>query len=229
MRTRAQICLLLTTVVAGLVVVGCGEDKAPPAAPQVVHGQSSGRLPDETLVDWVSYADGVAVVTVASEKEIPLQIGDVNVAGEGLQGRTLTLKVDRLLWSRPEARPVPNEFPMRAPGWALKNFVKQPFTSGSVRLEVGSKYLMAIAWIYDGGWSQLGSETAALIGPEGRPVAEGRVTNPAVSGFIGKPLDEAAAALRATSPDPRAARHFDLDAIRRWDAVLKELGSSVTG
>jgi hypothetical protein len=223
--------LLVAVLASALVVAGCGVGDGNPPKRQVVHGEGSGRLPDETLVDWVSYADAVVAATVLTEREVPMVPGALNAAGEGLQLRMLTMRVDTRVWSRSGGRAVPREFPLESGGWVIKSFTeKTPFTVGPVRLEVGSAYLIPLAWFPKGPFDAaehfglLGSETPALIGSDGRPTSAEPVTAPALRGFIGASLDDIASQLRSTAPDPRAAKYFSLDPVPRRNAVLKELG-----
>jgi hypothetical protein len=223
--------LLLASVLGATSVLSACSDSGGSVASDssVIHAEGSGRLPDNTVVDWVSYADAVVVATVLSEQAIPVRADLLTPAGAGVQGRTLSLRIDRRIWNRSGARPVPAQLQIESGGWVIRNFVeKRPFTVGRVRLEVGSAYLMPLAWIPASEFSPaqfgpLGSDTPALMGSDNRPVAPEGASG-AVSEFSGKPLDEIAATLANAVPDPLAVKHFDLDPLPRWNAVLKEMG-----
>lgn len=109
----------------------------------------SDRLPSTTATDWVTYADHVVVVTPVEQTEVPPAQSELD-RGEGLIDRRVTLRVDDVLWSRPDAdRPAPATFDWLAAGWM---FDGTPADRGRVaregepRLEPGHSYLLAIEW-----------------------------------------------------------------------------------
>lgn len=220
---------LAAILCAAFLVSACGSGDGGPSEPSVVRAEGVGGVPADTTVDWVSYAEAVVVATVMSEKAKPLRTDLLTPAGAGSQTRLLTMRVDTRVWSRPGARTVPQEFQMESDGWNIRNFVeRRPYALGRLRLEVGSTYLLPLTWVpaTEFGpalFGPLGPETPALMGSDNRPVGGEGVTGSALQGFIGKPLDEIAATLQNTSPDPVAAKYFHLDPAPRWNAVLKEM------
>ncbi|NGO80523.1 hypothetical protein G6045_33430 [Streptomyces sp. YC504] len=107
-------------------------------------------MPNQSAEDWTTYADHVVVVTATSEQELPPTSKEV-AAGEGLINRTVRLKVDKVLWSNPNAAtPAPKTWDFNALGWE--------FTDGNQdnrrlmamadrpRVEVGHTYIMAMEW-----------------------------------------------------------------------------------
>ncbi|MGH2780456.1 MAG: hypothetical protein ACRDLA_03390, partial [Thermoleophilaceae bacterium] len=90
--------------------------------------QRSGRLSSESLRDWVSYVDHVAVYTVADERA-----PDTDSARDA-QVREVTLGVDRRLWSATGAPQLPNRFTIDALD-----------SRDAPRLEVGERYLAPLA------------------------------------------------------------------------------------
>lgn len=132
------------------------------------------RLPNRTASDWVTYADHVVLVKVDSEREIPPSESELE-AGEGIILRSLTMRVEEVLWSSPgAARPAPRSFEWTAFGWrfqgspAMANRVKVA-GEDQPRFEVGESYVMAIEWdparctqgdTVPGGWRGLGSDSS---------------------------------------------------------------------
>ncbi|MEV0666325.1 hypothetical protein ACIBI3_19405 [Actinomadura luteofluorescens] len=124
---------------------------APAAArPQIVMADGDDRLPSTSATDWVTYADHVVVASAASERRLPL--GPTEAArGEGLIGRTVDMRVEKVLWSRkgaPEA--APKRWTYNAAGFALTGGDQKAAAPmalhGRPRMEAGHRYILAIAW-----------------------------------------------------------------------------------
>ena len=113
--------------------------------PRILMADGDDRLPSITATDWVTYADHVVVVTAASERRLPISPTDAQ-RGEGLIGRTVTMKV---LWSRKDAaNPAPTSWTYNAAGFA---FAKGDPAAVPMalhdrpRMEVGHQYILVIA------------------------------------------------------------------------------------
>ncbi len=116
---------------------------------QITIAHGSDRRPNETATDWVTYADHVVVVTPVSESEIAPAQTELE-RGEGLLLRHVQLRVDDLLWSRPDAPEAPTSFGWTAYGWHFKdgstdNRIKMA-GEGDSRIELGHTYVMALQW-----------------------------------------------------------------------------------
>ncbi|MHC0432314.1 hypothetical protein ACX6XY_19325 [Streptomyces sp. O3] len=116
----------------------------------ILLAEGSDRLPNQTAEDWVTYADHVVIVSAASEREVAPDKAEID-RGEGLIGRNVNLKVDKVLWSRdgaPQAAPKAWEYPTL--GWQFKNDDvnnrQKMAVADSPRLEKGHSYIMAIVW-----------------------------------------------------------------------------------
>lgn len=157
MRTRTRIAaaagVIATASVTGIAVAAlaapAADDQSAPE-PETLLAHGSDHLPSVTATDWVTYADHVVVVEAVSEEAIPPSEEELE-RGEGMIGRTVTLAIEDVLWSRegaPQAAPETWEF--SALGWV--------FTDGDTddpvelalhdfpRVEVGHQYVMAIRW-----------------------------------------------------------------------------------
>ncbi|MFH8702004.1 hypothetical protein [Streptomyces chartreusis] len=111
-------------------------------------GRGSDAYASQTATDWVSQADHVAVLSVLSEKELP-PTQEEQAAGEGLIGREITVRVDKILWSSPNpAHPAPSDtFSWTADGWSFQGEERTAFTmAGSPRYEPGHTYIEALKW-----------------------------------------------------------------------------------
>ncbi|MFE9691924.1 hypothetical protein [Micromonospora sp. NPDC005806] len=174
----------LPVAVSALILstTGCAttETAAPPAAPvkaapveaaeHVLLGDGRDRTASQTASDWATYADHVLVVTILDEVKLKPSKGEL-ARGEGMIGRTVKLRVDKVLWSAPDApHAAPTTFNLSAAGWIFNNNdartgeVKFALRDSS-RLDKGHTYIKAIEWMDDpcssdpkkGTWEGLGS------------------------------------------------------------------------
>jgi hypothetical protein len=153
---RRHVTARVRTVVAAYALLACtvtacsAAGGGPGGAGGVRLAMPEGRLPAETASDWVTYAEHVVVVDAVSEREIPPTRTELR-RGEGLIGRTVTLRVDRVLWSSPgAAQPAPKKWEYSASGWTFTGGDPDDRTKmgvrGAPRVEVGHRYVMALDW-----------------------------------------------------------------------------------
>jgi hypothetical protein len=215
-------------VAAVLLVAGCSDSDGGPASTVTLEGAE--RFPGQSVRDWKSYADHVAVYTVTSEREIPAE-ADEGARGEGLVGREVTLRIDRMLWSAPEAPPLPAEIKMTAPGWVLVEGERSPVAMhDATRVSVGGRYLAPVVRVEDGPapewWpltigSQIPLEGERLAAAPADPAG-----NSPRDELAGRSVDEARTIVARERPDPIAARHRDVRPTQRLEAVQDEAGPS---
>lgn len=217
------IILAFGTLMLALISACGGDARSDPNRSEVV-GHASGYFPTETLEDWKSYGDHVAVVLVARERALPPTEEELRI-GEGLLGRDLTIQVERRIWSAAGAPVLPSEFRYGGSGWVLKNGTKYPLRiEGSPRLEVGERFIAPLVLMDDRTphtWAPLGSD-APLPLAEDRIIApdpEGRLTSPLLERFGGKSVSELAEALKREDADPLAKKYDHLRPLKRVQAV----------
>ncbi|GAA2690420.1 hypothetical protein GCM10010400_64470 [Streptomyces aculeolatus] len=152
-RRRSRLTVLGAATAAAVALTAgllANARQSPADSPDVLLGHGADHLPSSTASDWVTYADHVVAVTAAEESEIAPTAVELE-RGEGTIGRTVTLTVDKVLWSRPDApRPAPDVWEYSATGWQFLDgdtgnrtkmaLVDQP------RVETGHRYVMAITW-----------------------------------------------------------------------------------
>ncbi|WP_455360716.1 hypothetical protein [Streptomyces sp. SYSU K21746] len=184
-------------------------------------------LPSVTGTDWVTYADQVVVVRPVAEKEIPPS-ADEREAGEGYIGRSATLEVDRVLWSRGGAPTAPASVTLDVAGWTFQGDQRREFAvHDSPRLEKGHTYIVALARLQDGTWSALGSSAVLPYDNETIGKGESEGTNhPTPPGgheagsveerVNGKPARSLVDLLKGTAPDPAAAPYASLPPEERY-------------
>lgn len=182
----------------------------PPAADTIVLGGGRSRTASRTVSDWVTYADHVLVVTVVNETRLAASNEEIE-RGEGLIGRTVVLRVDRVLWSAPDApQPAPITLKLSAAGWLFNDnsgFGEWKIAVGeSSRLDKGHTYIRALEWTDDpcfedpkqGWWDGLGSGDTIPFdgGVLGAGEFEGRMQT----------LDQSRAKWRADAVEARSVR-----------------------
>lgn len=220
----------LSALVTAMAVASCGSGGP---AFRTVSGISS--LPNESLQDWVSYGDAVAVVQIASEDGESALTPEEEAAGEGLTVRHVTAEVRSIVWTAPNVGhdDPPPSFSIDAPGWIYADGSKHPYVmEDGNRLEVGDTYLMPIAEFDAGGWKPIGfgvplageQSLRVVPGEQEATATEGRsiVDPPAAVELSGLTVDAAADLIAATAPDPVAAQHVDLDPQARFREVTRQ-------
>lgn len=112
-------------------------------------GSGLDRYPSHTAEDWVTYADHVVVVTPVDEVETPPAASEIE-RGEGLIGRNVEMRVDKVLWSRDDApKPAPTSYTRQSTGWVFDGDVKNRrkfVLEGRPRIELGHSYVIALRW-----------------------------------------------------------------------------------
>lgn len=93
------------------------------------------------------YGSFVAIVTVTGERAAPIPPEDAD-RGEGMIERSIDLRIDRTLWSRPGVTP-PAHVTTTAAGWTWKDNAPERRTPFALahrpRLELNQQYVIAFA------------------------------------------------------------------------------------
>jgi hypothetical protein len=92
----ALIRLGALVALSAFALTGCAEEE------RTFCGGGASRFPGETLEDWKSYSDHLAVFTVVDRRELPPDPGDSSRAPPIPWA---TIRVDRVMWSAPESSP----------------------------------------------------------------------------------------------------------------------------
>ena len=106
--------------------------------------------PAQTATDWVTYGDAVVEVRPVQVTEVPPTKEEVD-RGEGVIGRTVTLKVLATLWTSPaNNHTLPEHLVWGEVGWAFKgdpSHRAEMAISGDPRVELGHTYVAAVVWV----------------------------------------------------------------------------------
>lgn len=174
------------------------------------------RVPDESLTDWVSYGDHLALVTVTGDRMLPVDPA-TRETGEGIVGREIDVRIDRMLWSRDQAPRLPEVVSFNDVPYAYEHGKTTPMTfNGTSGYQPRERYLMLLTCFVDG---------CGAIGPrlpyDGSKVqltADDR-TDPWGRSIGDRTPEEIGVLLRRTEPYPKAKEAAALDAEARYAAV----------
>jgi hypothetical protein len=217
---------------AGLAACGASETGSTLSESAITEDPGRGALvadglaqfPDEGLVNWVSFSDGVVALTVVSEhrEEIP---ADLLERKEGYVGRTIDVRIDLVLWS-PEFRTAQlaaeDTLEMLVFGWVLDDTRLVAMANvNSPRLEVDGQYIMPLVE-FERGWAPMTSQSP-LSAPDSvvadADVAAWQAVSPARGELAVQSFSDMATVLAHVAPDPVAARYFHLRPEERLMAV----------
>ncbi|WP_405760534.1 hypothetical protein OG234_19750 [Streptomyces sp. NBC_01420] len=242
MRSKVLAAAAGSVVVVGalvtLLVVQADGDDQKSARSSVIISHGDQLLPSDTLTDWATYGDHLVVATVTDQRELA-PTKEETEAGEGYIPRVITLRIDKVLWSRNEAPNAPSTFETEIDGWQFhgdrRNAVRM---EGEPMMEVGKQYVLPVLYftktktVLNAGWSTL-SPNSIIPYQEGilgkgdvipsAQQADGDTKPADVRGsFSGKEPAELVSALKSTPPDPAAADAMKLPPDERAKRAYKQ-------
>jgi len=211
---------VLATAVATTVTSLALSRPAHPKVPSLIVAQSEQLLPSESLTDVVTYSDHIVQATVVKETELPMSDEEI-AAGEGMAARVITLRIDTVLWSRPDGPAAPADFQTDLDGWSVQEGNETPLRlEGEPMMVVGKHYVLPIVYLSTtakvsvAGWSVLSPDSIfpvenGILGSgdtiPGETLASEQQSDELRGPFFGGTVENFVAALQATQPDPAAA------------------------
>ena len=212
----------MAVIILGVVLAGCSQD------PRQITVSPLETLPFDSVADWRSYADFVAVVTVERERRAddPLQARQTDQ--DPL--RYVTVAVEQTLWSRAETPPRAFEF--QTDGWVTSDGKEVEVRSeGAPRIELGQRYVI--------GFTHTKGEYAAMTSSSVLPLDGERIHVDARDRAGALSLDELTAAqlrsrILAAKPNPLAEAMADFEPgerygrVRQLERAQAESGRSTT-
>jgi hypothetical protein len=226
----AAVGVVAVSITLGAVISDRGASH--PHSPRIIIAQSDQLLPSESLADWSSFADHLALVTITSERKLQPSADEV-AANEGYIPRVITLRIDSIMWSRPQAPAAPAAFEIDLDGWSFHGTVLTPLRlEGEPMMTVGKQYVMPIVHLQPSkqvqvaGWSPLSPDSIIPLGAgvlgRGDVVPGNQPTAGTPRGqFDGKSAGDLSAALRGTAPYPAAAGAMNLPPDERAQLVTR--------
>jgi hypothetical protein len=222
-RSWAPLAVVVVPVVffVGICLFAWRTGSAEPSGTALIGSASvDPAYPIDTLRDLVSYSDQVSVVRVVDEELIPE--GSEAESG-GLENRTVTVRVEDTIWRGPSGLSAPDSLDFTDWGRMKGRTLGE---EGGARLEVGRRYLIALArgteegrtawWSYTAG-AQLQLRNGVLD-PDDVLGEPSRI----FTALAGLTVGEAAKVIAATEPDPLAVKYARLGGRKRWEAVARE-------
>lgn len=250
MSTRARLSSMAAAAVILAGLTGCAEvapvqgvsESAPPpsslAGYETVVSEGLDALPSETLTDWVSYADAVAVVRVSKESRGELT-SDEEQAGEGLELRYVDLELVDTLWTGPRGLAPDAQITVSPNAWVVSAGEKDRLLvfAAASRMEVGREYLVPLVHddAFDPAWQAL--SITSVLPFDGAVVGQGEVLldetgatvsqkelSQAVQSLWGLGREDVIRLLESTSPDATARELSSLAPTDRLREVHKAAG-----
>ena len=212
-----------TWALALLLLAGCGQASGGTLA---VSGDE--LLPSASGMDWVTYGDVAARVTVVEVNEVPPTEEELK-ADEGIIGRQAVLKVEDVLWrQKSRTLSLPSEVRVDAGGWMFKGKERRELDfAGAPDLLEGHEYLVVFAFtpLDDGSnssarWIPLGG--GAMVPFDDGEAGRGEESSPDTEfaqSIDGKSGAEVATILGGTKSDPRVSSLLAQDPLTRLRAV----------
>jgi hypothetical protein len=225
MRLSIRTALLVPVLCAA---AGCSTTPAdslsPQAGPQSAAGAEVVTLSDsflhETLTDWVSYSTDIALVTVTGERDHEPD-AEVVARGEGYVGRSVSVRVDRVLWRAGGDLHAPRQLSFDAQGYIVREGERlQSVSPGSPTLEPGEQFVMPLSYV-DGVFGPLSTHSPIPF-RDGLAAPLADQDDEAVRALAGKDADQITSTLARTRVDALAQKHMDLPPYERVRAVLEE-------
>lgn len=181
--------------------------------------ETDAPFPSDTASDVVSYSDHVALVTAIAETDAPTTATPTtSPAAERMVMRSITFRVDDVLWSRPNARTAPTTLKTLWWGWLPRDGKRTPFiVSGAPAVFLGAQYVVPIA--YDGGAFAVLQPYAGFRFNEGAVTPEEQDT-PLARDLAFAARDEVAEMFATAVPGPLAERYGHLPPRARLAAVI---------
>lgn len=238
-RITASIVLALALILTGAGCRSTGGEASREG--NAVMGHGAAAIPDTTLTDWVTYSDQLVVWTATDEVRGEVDPDDKAV-DEGLIPRLVTVKTDKIVWSRPglasELKKGPGELQIANGGWVFHGSDEKPFLmDDQTQMEVGQQYVAVVSYA---DLSLFGSSTPRpdADGPEWIGMDWFKLDNgvidpkaalgdpkglPARAAIAGLTTTAAATVLSATTIDPKAKPYMDLDPMLRVRKVQDQV------
>jgi hypothetical protein len=220
--SKLKTCLAALASTA-IGVLACGSD--PSIDSPVVFGEGTTLFPDETITDWVSYAENLSRVRVLSEMPLdPNQSVVVNM--EGYVPRAVEIVVEDTVWVSPlRAEATPSALSLTTLGWIRKgSTMAAAVAPNAARLEPGGSYFIPFVRYHNEKWGPLTPHCpfAAVGSPVATADVEKRGSNAVARELAGLSTDAIRARLEIAEPDPLARKHGQLPALERLRAVNAE-------
>jgi hypothetical protein len=219
LRARVAIGLCAATSLAATLVLLDG-GSAPRAAPDGSCFEPEASYTTDSLHDIRSFADAMAIVRGVRQTIPPPPGGPEGWAG--LIGRDVSVKVERILWRRPNAPEPPRRFRFGDWGWwgTLEN--RRPIRPcGETRMVIGRRYLAPIVR-HNGTWYPFFPTRLRLRGDLVVGAVDGGEPENSHQALQGRSVAGAVRLVAQTKPYRAVVLHPHGSPARRWQAVDRD-------
>jgi hypothetical protein len=199
-------------VVAAALLVGSETPRA--ADPESCSPIDESSFTADNLHDLRSFSDAMAIVTAVDEEIPPPPSGPEGWAG--VIGRVVTVRVEEVLWRRPNAPAPRRTFRFHDWGWFGELDNRVPARVCDItRMEIGTRYLAPIARLH-GTWYPFEEVRLALLGDLVVGGVDGGEPNHAHHALIGRSVESAVRMVARTKPYRAVVRDPRQSPARRW-------------
>jgi hypothetical protein len=213
LHARVAIGACAAAALAGAALL-IGGGSSPAQSPDPPCADLDTTFTTDSLHDLRSFADAFAVVRGVREAVPPTPDGPEGWAG--LIGRYVTVRVERVLWRRPNAPEPPRRFRFSDLGWTGTLEQRQPFLGcGDTRMVVGRRYLAPVVRDH-GGWYPFSSTLLRLRGKLVVGGVDAGEADHAHQALVGRSVRGAVRTVAETLPYRSTVLHPGGSPGRRW-------------
>ena len=213
-RTQVTVGLCVAASIAAGVTLLREGDAPRAAAADTCSELSEQSFTTRTLHDLRSFADAMVIVRGVRQQIPPPAEGPEGFAG--LIGRTVTARVERVLWRRPNAPEPPRRFRFSDWGWSGDLENKRPLRiCGITRMEVGRRYLAPMARSH-GEWFPFPETRLKLRGDLVIGGVDGGEAENSHQALAGRSVADAVGLVAQTMPYRAVVLHPEGSPAHRW-------------
>jgi hypothetical protein len=219
LRARVAVGLGVAAALAGGIVLMDGRS-APEAAPGDPCFEPESSYTTDSLHDIRSFADAMAIVRGVRQTIPTPPSGPEGWAG--LIGRQVSVKVERVLWRRPNAPEPPRRFRFSDWGWSGTLETRRPIRPcGETRMVIGRRYLAPIVR-HNGTWYPFFPTRLRLRGDLVVGGVDGGEPDNSHRALQGRGVGGAVRLVADTKPYRAVVLHPRGSPARRWQAVYSD-------
>ena len=219
LRTRVALALCTAAALAGAVVL-LSDDGSPEAAPGGECVDADRSYTTDSLHAVRSFADALAIVRGVRQSLPPEPDGPEGWAG--LIGRTVTARVERVVWRRPHAPDPPARMRFDDIGWVGTLEHRRPVVvCHATRMKIGRRYLAAIVRDH-GTWYPIDSARLRLRGDLVVGGVDGGEPDNSHQALAGRTVHGAARQVAEALPYRSTVLHPGGGPARRWQRAYRD-------
>jgi len=219
LRARVAVGVVVAVLALGAVVM-LDEGDAPGAPPDDSCASGESTYTTDSLHDLRSFSDAMAIVRGVKESVPPPPEGPEGFAG--LIGRHVTVRVEGILWRRPDAPEAPRRFRFNDLGWTGTLEDRRPMVvCGETRMKLGRRYLAPVVR-HNGTWYPIFTARLRLDGDRVVGGVDGGEAENSHQALAGRSVRGAAQLVARTKPYRAVVVGPSGSPARRWQRVNRD-------